>query len=243
MSPQRDLPNSAHTLARYAGKACQFARQAYLKAKYHDHAFPQSFGWEWEKVNYNRIALVNFLISKKQQPAYLEIGCASNGLFDSVPCIGKSGVDPSEGGTIRATSDEFFQTNSRFFDVVFIDGLHTYEQVRRDVINSIRFLKPGGYVALHDMLPDTWVEHHVPRISLEWTGDVWKVAFELLQSHGIEFKIVRIDHGVGVFRVCDENSELVDLREELKNKEFEYLYRNIANLPVIEWQDFVEWAG
>jgi hypothetical protein len=32
------------------------------------------FDWKWEEVNYNRIAAVNLLLSKKNNPTYLEIG-------------------------------------------------------------------------------------------------------------------------------------------------------------------------
>jgi len=225
----------------FTGHVAVPLKRAYGTAKYRNHAFDKSIDWEWEKIKYNRVALVNLLISRRQEPAYLEIGCASNTLFDSVAATVKVGVDPSEGGTIRATSDEFFQTNNQFFDVVFIDGLHTYEQVRRDVINSIRFLRPGGFVALHDMLPGSWLEHHVPRINELWTGDVWKVAFELCQSQGIEFKVVKIDHGVGVFKIHGEQPNLVDLGSELKEQQFEYFYRNIDKLPLICWQDFLKW--
>jgi hypothetical protein len=218
-------------------------KDKFLRVKYQNHAFDKSFDWGWQQTNYNRIALVNLLIARKREPAYLEIGCQSNALFDSVPANKKTGVDPAAGGTVRATSDAFFEKNVQLFDVVFIDGLHTYEQARRDVINSIRFLKPGGYVALHDMLPGSWVEHHVPRISETWTGDVWKVAFELAQSRAIDFKIVKIDYGVGVFRLTEEKAELSELTEKLKEKEFEYFYKNIGQLPLAEWQDFVNWLG
>jgi hypothetical protein len=33
-------------------------------------------------------------------------------------------------------------------------------------------LKPGGFIALHDMLPMNWKLEHMPRLSLGWTGDV-----------------------------------------------------------------------
>jgi len=214
-----------------------------LRLKYHKQAFSRIFDWDWERINYNRIALVNLLISQKREPSYLEIGCQSNILFNSVVCKQKTGVDPVAGGTVRATSDEFFEKNTQLFDVVFIDGLHEYEQVRRDVANSIRFLKPEGYIALHDMLPASWLEHHIPRINNVWTGDVWKVAFELTQSRGVDFKIVKIDHGVGVFRLTETKPDVANLVNELKNKEFDYLYNNIGKLPLIEWQDFVQWLG
>ena len=38
-------------------------------------------------------------------------------------------------------------------------------------------LKPGGSIAIHDMLPRDWIEEHVPQISTRaWTGDGWKGA-------------------------------------------------------------------
>ncbi|HET7873735.1 MAG TPA: class I SAM-dependent methyltransferase, partial [Terriglobales bacterium] len=130
-----------------------FLRDSYLRFKYRHHAFHGAIDWKWEKINYNRIALVNLLAATKHEPSYLEIGCNTNDLFNSVPASQKVGVDPACGGTLRLTSDAFFAANKQLFDIVFIDGLHTYEQVRKDVVNSIKFLKPGGYIALHDMLP------------------------------------------------------------------------------------------
>ena len=213
-----------------------------LKTKYAHRADVRSLDWDWTTTKFNRIALVNLLLSKFGAPAYLEIGCASDSLFSSVLALNKTGVDPSMGGTIRATSDEFFATNTGCFDVVFIDGLHTYEQVRRDVINSIKCLNRGGWIALHDMLPRNWVEQNIPPISdSTWTGDVWKLAFELSKTSGIEFKILRIDHGVGVIKVVDPDVTLCDLRPELVDKAFSYYYDNLSQLPVTEWNDAQTW--
>jgi len=36
------------------------------------------------------------------------------------------------------------------FDLVFIDGLHTYEAVKTDAVNSLRLLKQGGVIFFHD---------------------------------------------------------------------------------------------
>jgi len=214
----------------------------YLKQKYADNFDARAFNWDWTAINFDRIAAVNLLLGKFSAPAYLEIGCASNSLFNAVPALNKTGVDPSAGGTVRATSNEFFATNTGCFDVVFIDGLHTYEQVRRDVINSIKCLNRGGWIALHDMLPRNWVEQNIPPISdSTWTGDVWKLAFELSKTSGIEFKILRIDHGVGVIKVVDSDVTLCDLRHELVDKAFSYYYDNLSQLPVTEWNDAQTW--
>ncbi len=93
------------------------------------------------------------------------------------------------------------------------------------------------------MLPHSWLEDHVPNISNEglWTGDVWKVAFELSQTEGIEFKIIKIDQGVGVIRINNKNPSLVDLRNELNDKRFSYFYENM--LPLVQWSDCQDWLG
>tara|TARA_B110000238_G_scaffold25448_1_gene24559 strand:+ start:396 stop:1226 length:831 start_codon:yes stop_codon:yes gene_type:complete len=218
--------------------------------KWSHHSDDRVLDWDWTETNFSRFAVVNILINKFQNPTYLEIGCAADDLFNSVPIPieKKVGVDPFTGGTVRKTSDDFFQANDVQFDVVFIDGLHTYEQVRRDVINSINSLKEGVcWIALHDMLPRSWIEQHNPCISQgAWTGDVWKIAFELVQTEGIEFKILRIDCGVGVIKVDkpEPNKQIVELkdfRKELLHKEFSYYYDNLDKLPIIEWGDAQNW--
>lgn len=213
-----------------------------LQQQYQHNAYDKAFDWDWDAVPYNRIALVNLLTAQIPQCDYLEIGCFNNALFYAVCAANKTGVDPVRGGNVRKTSDEFFANNTRKFDVIFIDGLHEYPQVRRDVVNAIKFLKPGGWIAMHDMLPRNWLEHHVPMIKTgPWSGDGWKVGFELANTPGIDFKILRIDHGVGVFKLTQPNPTLIDREAEMQNKQFSYLYENISSLPVVEWQDSQDW--
>jgi len=217
-------------------------RNKRLLKKWSHHADPRSFDWEWEKMDFTRIDVVQLLINKFEDPSYLEIGCAGNELFDSIQIPKKIGVDPASGGNVRKTSDAFFENNNDRFDVVFIDGLHEYEQIRRDFINSIKSLNVGGWIAIHDMLPRNWIEQHVPSVSMaQWTGNGWKIAFELLETKGIEFKILKLDCGVGVVKVIDSNAVLKDLRNELLQKEFSYFYENFNKLPVTEWDDAQEW--
>ena len=45
------------------------------------------------------------------------------------------------------------------------------------------------------------------------------------------------------FESRKKRPKLVDMAEELKEKEFEYFYKNIGKLPLVEWQDFVKWLG
>jgi hypothetical protein len=203
---------------------------------------PRQFNWDWTQINFNRVALVNFLLAKFANPAYLEIGCADNALYDSVPARDKVGVDPVSGGNVRQTSDEFFQQNNKKFDVIFIDGLHTYEQVRKDVVNAIECLKPGGFIALHDMLPRNWLEHHTPQLrDGPWTGDVWKVAFELADTTGIKFSILKIDHGVGLLRLVNNSILLSDMQSDLTSANFNFFADNLQKLPIMDWDTALKW--
>ena len=216
----------------------------WLQRKYKNNSYNKTIDWQWDTAMYNRIALVNHLVSKKKDCSYLEIGCNLDDLYKSVIAPYKVGVDPKRGGSIRQTSDEFFKTNKLLFDVIFIDGLHTYEQTRKDAINAIKFLKPGGWIAFHDMLPSSWLENHVPVITQGvWTGDVWKLAFELIKSEGIEFKIIKIDNGVGVLKINKDKPVVADMTEELSDKQYSYFYENISKLPIAEWDSAQDWLN
>jgi len=195
--------------------------------------------WKMAGPYITRASVLKKLLSKIEKPAYLEIGCDKNTLFDSIHADFKIGVDPKRGGTHRMTSDDFFAQNQDKFDVIFIDGLHIYNQVHRDVENALACLKPSGWICLHDMLPATAQVEHVPRQQEYWMGDVWKLGFELAQSNGVEFQILTADCGVGVARVPDPSKvQLKDLSAELGSERFSYLYKNRDKLPTIDWKSF-----
>ena len=203
------------------------------------------FGYDWGAINYDRKAVVNRLLADRPDGAYLEIGCADNALFDAVMARRKIGVDPRQGGTHRMTSDAFFADHAdQRFDVVFIDGLHLYDQVRRDLDGALSVLNPGGWIALHDMLPRDWLEEHVPQIRTRgWTGDGWKLAFELLASPDVAFRLLAIDHGVLVVRPLTAKPRIPDLSATLAEERFGYLYRNFALLPVVGYEEAADWIA
>lgn len=217
-------------------------RQTLLEAKYRPHRVDAFFDYDWSKFPFDRATVVNKLVSRVESPAYLEIGCADNLLFDRVTAAHKVGVDPAKGGTHRMTSDAFFAVNRDAFDVVFIDGLHHYGQVRRDIVNALGVTPVGGWIALHDMLPRDWIEEHVPQIATSrWTGDGWKAAFELIASPDVDFRLVAIDHGVGVIRVLNEHATLIDWQAELSPKRFAWFRDHFAELPVVDWPTAEAW--
>lgn len=64
------------------------------------------------------------------------------------------------------------------FDLAFLDGMHLFEFLLRDVLNAERFMSKSGIMFLHDTAPFNSPmasrEHVVGRPG-GWTGDVWKV--------------------------------------------------------------------
>lgn len=93
--------------------------------------------------------------------SYLELGIYHGTTFKYMQPLVKRcvGVDIEKKDFIgkdsffRMTTDAFFKQNKEKFDAVFIDAAHEYEQVRKDFENSMKCLKKGGVVFLHDTDP------------------------------------------------------------------------------------------
>ena len=52
----------------------------------------------------------------------------------------------------KTTSDNFFKNNSNYFDLVYVDGDHSKDQVSKDLNNSWSFLKNNGYLLIDDYM-------------------------------------------------------------------------------------------
>ena len=226
------------------GPLAEKRRYYSLEQKYKTGQSLVEFDLDWTQKKFNRISVINRIITGMDRPVrYLEIGCAGNLCFNSIATIDKTGVDPAAGGTHRQTSDAFFAANDREFDVVFVDGLHTFEQCRKDAMNALACLKPGGFVAFHDMLPRNWREEHVPRVQIDWTGDVWRVAAELMETKGIDFRIIEIDNGVGVAKKVDKNVTYHENYDQLSKATFADYVELRKKMPIHSFQDSYDWFG
>ena len=197
-----------------------------------------------KKITYNfpkdffRWDLVNYLIEKYHYEDYLEIGCDKNQLFSRVNIKNKIGVDPHSGGNIRKTSDEFFLTNDKAFDLVFIDGLHNYQQVKKDIINSLNCLKNNGVVLIHDCLPDSMSKQAVPRYRMQWNGDVWKAIVDSRRNPDLETFTCEIDQGIGIIKK-NKNSSILKLINETNKLKFEDYYNSHKEyMRIISLEEF-----
>ena len=108
-----------------------------------------------------RTDVINYFIKYRNYRTYLEIGVDDGINFMNVDCSEKIGIDPSFAKLhtsarpycVRMTSDEFFNSipTDQLFDIIFIDGDHTYEQVVKDIANSKKHLSANGVIIMHDV--------------------------------------------------------------------------------------------
>jgi hypothetical protein len=198
-----------------------------------------------------RTEIINRLIVKNNYKSYLEIGIGDAVNYNQVSCEKKNNVDPcfdnydsqAEARIVnRCTSDDFFKTNTEKFDIIFIDGLHEYEQVHRDIINSLNSLNEGGVVLCHDMLPPSeW--HQRPPAEYaggEWNGDCWKAIARLrLEESNLSIITVDTDWGVGIIRKKENgNLKIGKTVEEVTNYSFYESTRNDL-MNVVSVDDYV----
>ena len=147
---------------------------------------------------------LNRLSSINQSKRYLEIGVAKGFTFNRVNVVEKVAVDPvfrfdtdrhKAQGTFffEMTSDAFFTNHAnRFdpFDLIHIDGLHTFEQSARDFCASLAHSHRSTIWLIDDTAPESYAQadrsqnrcQFLKTFSGEddkkWMGDVFKtVAF------------------------------------------------------------------
>ena len=187
-----------------------------------------------KKINFNfdkrnRLDLIKHVIKKNDYKNYLEIGCHNNEVFDKIE-IEKIGVDPISGGNYRGTSDKFFKENLKKFDCIFIDGLHEYSQVRKDILNSIEILNKDGIIILHDCLPPSISHQRVPRTRYTWNGDVWKAIVEARTWEHVDTYTVMSDQGLGLIKK-EKNSNVLNIGNvSFKKLKYKFFYENYSKI-------------
>jgi len=191
----------------------------------------------------NRIRAVQRALDGRVNPVYLEIGVSRGQAFERISADVKIAVDPAFKLTERSreladakgrathyfetTSDAFFANETAFLeqhpiDVALIDGLHTYEQVVRDVEFTVRYLRDDGVIFLHDCNPareligrraESWEEFVAqqkgPLVIGIWSGDVWKsIVYLRSMRDDLQVAVLKCDTGVGVVRKGSPESRL-----------------------------------
>lgn len=158
--------------------------------------------------------ITNKLIKQYGFKRYLEIGVRNpEDNFDHVKCETKHSVDPNPLGdcTYKMTSDDFFNQlgSEEKYDVIFVDGMHDYDFVMRDIENSLKHLRPLGFILVHDTDPPTEIRslpydefNAIPdKKSKAWNGDGWKAIAQLrLQNRDIIIKSIDARNGLTIIQ-------------------------------------------
>ena len=158
-----------------------------------------------------RTDIINNFIQKFGYKSYLEIGTQNpNGNFNQIEIKNKYSVEPFPPSGLNANDYSFVGTSDQYFDfispdtkfdIIFIDGLHHYQQVLKDIENSLNHLSDNGTIVCHDCLPTTEKMQERDNHGGEWTGDVWKAIAKLrIETIDLDIKVVDTDYGCGIIR-------------------------------------------
>lgn len=160
-----------------------------------------------------------------QAKTYVEIGICQGDSLKLANSVRKIGVDPnpileadfSEYFIYQKTSDQFFEEDAEklFFedkiDFAFIDGMHLFEFAFRDFINLEKHCHKNSYIAMHDVLPRCFSEASRGRITINWTGDVYRVILAL-RKYRPDLNITILDAqptGLAIISNLDPTSEIL----------------------------------
>ena len=151
----------------------------------------------------NRISMLNYLphnsivaeigtykgafakeIINKTKPISLHLFDISFSKLDQQNLIGKSKVIKNKGDSSKILKT--FKNN--FFDWIYIDGGHKYEEVIKDIKVAKDKVKPGGFLVFNDFCHiDPYLGRYgVMRAVLEFINkENWKVSFFAFQPAGL----------------------------------------------------------
>ncbi len=136
----------------------------------------------------------------------------------------------------QKTSDDFFalpflKDNKIKFDFAFLDGLHHFEVLLRDFINTEKHMSKRGIITLHDCCPSTQKMAEREFHTGYWTGDVWKTLLILLKYRpDLDIQVTNAAPTglVVISNLSPKNSILENVYDEVISN---YLNMELVDLP------------
>lgn len=156
------------------------------------------------------IRRVQRIIDSWSSKNYLEVGVDHGNTFLHIKAPNKIAVDPHfkfefggsnppEGSFFQVTSDEYWNSIDHrvMFDVVFLDGLHTFEQTYRDFCATLAHTTVDSVIIIDDTFPNDVFSslndsndtvrfrkmHSSDNNDHSWHGDVFKVVLAIHDFH------------------------------------------------------------
>lgn len=218
----------------------------------------------------SRPEFLSQLLSQFDSPAYLEVGVNEGQTFLPLSARRKVAVDPkfvfdvaaakaaNDGSEFHeVTSDVYFcdiATREDLFDVIYLDGLHTFEQTLRDFTNSLSFLNENGVIVVDDVVPTSYqaglpsqldsfkVKAFLTDADASWMGDTFKLVFFVESFFPMyELRTIIDNHGQAVIWRGDKARSAFSTysAEELSRLQFvdivkqESIFRRMASSEIL----------
>lgn len=186
---------------------------------------------------------------------YLEIGVAHGGVFAQIACRHGIGVDPEFDLSVNVAANKtrvsLYQVMSDVFfehlrprrhlggriDLAFLDGMHLFEFLLRDFMNTEAICRRDSIICMHDCLPlaEPMTERDPMRAQARsrgtryanwWTGDVWKVV-PILAKYRPDLTLTLVDAaptGLVVVTGLDPSSRVL-------KRNYEAIFREFSDMP------------
>lgn len=197
---------------------------------------------------------INYLAAKLAAENYLEVGVCTGRTFFEVNVNRKVAVDPKfrfEFAQHQSDSISFFEvTSDRYFveyagaekfDIIFLDGLHTFEQTFRDFCNSLSHCHDRTVWIIDDTFPsDVYSAIKDPSKSIQarknaggqgetWHGDVFKTVFAV-HDFFPSFSYCTI--------MAKDNPQTLIWKQP--RKDFQPMFNNLETISRLNYFDFTE---
>ena len=147
--------------------------------------------------NFPRAEFVSLLARLTNRKKYLELGLGGGHHFSIVAqhvdlsvgvCIKEVNRElPDNTITYHTTTDHFFTITNYNPDLIFIDADHHYEQVKKDLENTLRIMSDDAIILLHDTDPESR-----ELISQDACGDAYKIIDDL-SNYGLSHVTIPIE--------------------------------------------------
>ena len=190
-----------------------------------------------KRGTHTRWDILNHLIKVFQYKTYLEIGVRNGECISKVNAPLKHGVDPTPNKHVDfvMTSDEFFQNLDKNvkYDLIFIDGMHHWDQVYRDVVNSLAHLLWEGTIVCHDMNPPFEICQRREKVVSTWNGDSWK-AFVSLRGQRSDLYMFTVDTDFGLGMIRKGMQKPISLPENIDFDYFSQHKKELLNLISVD---------
>lgn len=165
---------------------------------------------------------LNILIKQLGFKSYLELGIAVGECWQFIELEDKVGIDTrvqiDDPRVLCSTTDNFFNSNNKKFDLIYIDADHSRNQVEKDFFNSLNALTENGIIVMHDINPlEEW------HIDKNGAGDCFRFWMDLVENYPDHLKtfVAFPDELEGSFGIFFQKGTLPEFKKNPEDQPYE----------------------